>query len=291
MIKMATVTIRNFLSYLMYHDVCPEHSANIDEARKSCDIASKDLWHNQQFTVKSPGDFNKASSTLFGGFFFDTYVEDDQWSNPKDDSVRMTGDIARKVVKFALAGAGTDEQAHSFQRLANENSLRAMRIEDIDGFEVTAVIMPDNDAREFYEHHASDLHPVGRLLGKAYRDPGKPVYDLSPAERKQWESENQPADEFEFFLEEDLLKECYPGMKVITSVFELNCGLHFFDEILTAYSSIYTVLANDLMLGWKKPKDLVNREDKDDDGKDKSEAKNGNREQEAEDCIRGAKAR
>lgn len=288
MIKMATVTIRNFLSYLMYHDVCPEHNANIDEARKSCDIAGKELWRNQQFTVKSPGDFNKATSTLFGGFFFDNYVEDDQWSNPKDDTVRMTNDIARKVVKFALVGAGTDEQAHRFQRLANENNLRAMRIEDIDGFEVTAVIMPDDDTREFYEHHASDLHPVGRLLGKAYRDPGKPVYDLSPEERKEWESGNQPADEFEFFLEEDLLKECYPGMKVITSVFELNCGLHFFDEIFTAYSSVYTVLANDLMLGWKKPKDLVNREDeddKDDDGKGESEAKNGNGEQEAEDCI------
>lgn len=261
MIKMATVTIRNFLSYLMYHDVCPEYAANIDEARKSCNIATKELWRNQQFTAKSPGDFNTAASTLFGGFFYDTYVENDQWSNSKDDTVRMTNEIARKVVKFALVGAGTDEQAHRFQQLANEDSLRVMRIEDIDGFEVTDVILPDAETREFYEHHAPDLHPVGRLLGKAYRDPGKPEYDLSPEEREEWESGNDLVQEFEFFLEEGLLKECYPGMKVITSLWELNCGFHFFDEIFTAYSSIYTVLSNDLMLGWKKPKDLVNGDD------------------------------
>ena len=87
MIKLATVTIRNFLSYLMYHDVCPEYNENIDEARQSCDIANKELWQNQQFTVKSPGDFNMATSTLFGGFFYDMYVEDDKWTNTKDDSV------------------------------------------------------------------------------------------------------------------------------------------------------------------------------------------------------------
>lgn len=275
MVKLATVTIRNFLSYLLYHDVCPEYKENIDEARKSCDIISKELWRNQQFTAKCPGDFNAASSTLFGGFFYDMYVEDDQWNNSKDDTVRMTNEIARKVVKFALAGGGTDEQAGRFQQLANDDGLRAMHIEDIDGFEVTAVIHPDEDTREFYALHAPDLHPVGRLLSKAYRDPGKPDFDLSPEEQEEWELGNEPAGEFEFFLEEDLLKCCYPGMKVMTSVWELNCGLHFFDEALTAYSSVYTVLANDLMFGWKKPQDLVGDAEDDENGdkKDEGESK------------------
>lgn len=269
MVKLATVTIRNFLSYLMYHDVCPEYTANIDEARKSCDIASKELWHNQQFTAKSPGNFNTASSTLFGGFFYDMYVEDDQWTNPKDDdSVRMTNEIARKVVKFALAGAGTDDQAWRFQRLAHEGGLRAMRIEDIDGFEVTAVILPNEDTRAFYDVHAPDLQPVGRLLGKAYRDPGRPSVDLNPEEQEEWASRTGTLPEFEFFLEEELLQYCYPGMKLMTSVWELNCGFHFFDEIFTAYSSIYTVLANDLMFGWKKPKDVLGDGDVEEDGEE-----------------------
>lgn len=277
MIKLATVTIRNFLSYLMYHDVCPEYTTNIDAARQSCDLASKELWHNQQFTAKAPGNFNTASSTLFGGFFYDMYVEDDQWTNNnhKDSSsVQMSNEIARKVVKFALAGAGTDVQARHFQRLSHNGGLGAMRVEDIDGFEVTAVLPPDEDTRAFYDVHARDLHPVGRLLGKAYRDPGKPGVDLSPEEQEEQEEEawarggrSGGVPQFEFFLEEELLRFCYPGMKVITAVWELSCGLHFFDEIFTAYSSVYTVLANDLlMFGWKKPKDLP-ADVEDEDGK------------------------
>ncbi|KAA8652490.1 hypothetical protein EYZ11_005203 [Aspergillus tanneri] len=265
MVRMATVTIRNFLSYLLYHDVCPEHNENIDEARKSCDIASKELWDNQQFTAKTPGDFNTACSTLFGGFLYNIYVEDDQWQNPKDDSVRMTKKVAWKVVKFALAGVGTNAQAGQFRDHANNDALRAMLVEDIHGFEVTEVVPPDNDVRSFYQEYAPDLNPVGRLVGKAYCDPGKPSYDLSPEEHLEWSFGNIHMPEFEFFLEEDLLRHCYPGMKVITSVWELNCGFHYFEDIHTTYCSVYTVLCNDLMLGWKKPRDVTVEEGDDDD--------------------------
>lgn len=278
MIKLGTVTIRNFLSYLLYHDVCPEHNESIDAARTSCDIASKELWDNQQFTNKAPGDFNAACSTLFGGFLYDMYVEDDKWGDRKDTGVRLTRDIARKVVKFALAGAGTNEQAQRFRELANNNDLRAMLVEDIHGFQVTAVYPIESDVRSFYQEYASDLHPVGRLTARAYFDPGKPVYDLSPEERLEWEIGNIQMPEFEFFLEEDLLEHCYPGMKVMTSVWELNCGFHFFEDIQTAYCSIYTVLCNDLMLGWKKPRELVTEENDDDDsdaGEDKENTGNG----------------
>ncbi|KAH8425417.1 uncharacterized protein LDX57_003170 [Aspergillus melleus] len=265
MVKLATVTIRNFLSYLLYHDVCSEYKENIDAARKSCDIASKELWENQQFTAKAPGDFNAACSTLFGGFLYNHYVEDDKWKNPKDKGVRMTKDIARKVVKFALAGAGSNEQARRFRDLANDNELRALLVEDIHGFEITAIFPIETDVKTFYQEYAPDLHPVGRLTARAYFDPGKPMYDLSPEELLEWESGNIQMPEFEFFLEENLLKHCYPGMRVITSVWELNCGLHFFEDIQTTYSSIYTVLCNDLMLGWKKPRDLTAGEDDEDD--------------------------
>ncbi|KAF7596332.1 hypothetical protein BBP40_002076 [Aspergillus hancockii] len=279
MVKLATVTIRNFLSYILYHDVCPEYTENIDAARRSCDIAAEELWKNQQFTAETPGDFNKACSTLFGGFFYDLHVEDNNWKNPKDGYF-MTIDIARKVVKFAIAGAGTNSQATRFQALANQNALRAMRVEDVHGFEVTDIYPPRPDVCEFYKGYAPDLNPVGRLLGKAYRDPGKPLYDLSPEERLKWENDTS-LPIFEFFLEESLLKLCYPGMKVITQVWELNCGFHYFEDVHTAYCSIYTVLANDLMLGWKKPS-AVNAGDQDDAGKVEGENVEGTEEKKEE---------
>ncbi|GAQ44376.1 hypothetical protein AtubIFM55763_011394 [Aspergillus tubingensis] len=263
MIKLATVTIRNFLSYLLYHDVCPEYNDNIDQARNSCDIATRELWNNHQLMAKSPGDFNSCCSLLFGGELHDTYVEDNQWKNSKDDAPRLTTETARKIVKFALAGAGENRHALRFQELTENDTLCAVRIEDIDGFEITAVHPPGEDVREFYQTHAPDLVPVGKLLARAYRDPGMPDFDLSPEEQVA----QQPEKNFEFFMEDNILQYCYPGMKVITPVWELNCGFHYFEDAYRTYGSNYTPLVNDLMLGWKEPRDLAKAES---DGEDDS---------------------
>ena len=90
-------------------------------------------------------------------------------------------------------------------------------------------------------------------------------------------------EDLEFFLEEDLLQFCYPGMKLITSVWKLNCGLHFFDEVLMVYGSNYTVLANDLMLGWKKPQDISGDGGDGGDGEDEVEAKGDGEDEEGKD--------
>ncbi|GCB22153.1 argonaute-binding protein 1 [Aspergillus awamori] len=266
MIKLATVTIRNFLSYLLYHDVCPEYNDNIDQARTSCDIATRELWNNQQLMAKGPGDFNSCCSLLFGGELHDTYTEGNQWRNSKDDAPRLTTEIARKIVKFALAGAGENRHALRFQELTENKTLCAVRIEDIDGFEITAVHPPGEVVREFYQTHAPDLVPVGKLLARTYRDPGMPDYDRSPEERVA-----QPERNFELFMEGNLLQYCYPGMKVIAPVWELNCGFHYFEDAYRTYGSNYTPLVNDLMLGWKEPRDLAKAESKaESDGEDDS---------------------
>ncbi|GAD97132.1 conserved hypothetical protein [Paecilomyces variotii No. 5] len=273
MTKMGPITIKNFLTYLLHHDVCPEYKDNIDAARTSCDIVTRELWKNQRFIVQGPGNFNEACSTLFGGSFYDSYVGDNGWTPAAEEIRLMTPDIARKVVKFALAGAGSNEQASRFRDLANENVLSAVRVDDIDGFEITAVHPVQDDLREFYHQHAPDLNPVGKISGKAFRDPACPLPDLSPEERLQWEKADLATDEFEFIIEEGLLDLCYPGMKVITSVWKLNCGICFFDEVMSAYSSIYTVLPNDLMLGWKKPRGYAEGEADGSDGEDSKDNK------------------
>ncbi|KAL2796317.1 Argonaute complex, subunit Arb1 [Aspergillus keveii] len=265
MIKLATVTIRSFLSYLLYHNVCPEYRENIDAARKSCDIATEELWKDQQLTANGPGDFNTACSTLFGGLEHDVYVENNEWKNPKDDKIQMTKGIAKKVLKFALAVAGSDELASSFKELSGKGSLKATLLEDLDGFEVTEVCLLSEKEREFYATHAPDLDPVGKLYGKTYYDPDMPERDLPPAEQEQWINEDRPIEEFTFFLEESLLKHCYPGMKIIAPIWELNCGFHYFEDIIRAYSSIYTSFPNDLMIGWKKPRELAAKDSDQDD--------------------------
>ncbi|KAL2853257.1 Argonaute complex, subunit Arb1 [Aspergillus pseudoustus] len=261
MISLATVTIRSFLSYLLYHDVCPEHKDNIYEARKSCDIASEELWKNQQLTANGPGDFNTACSTLFGGLQHEVYSEKNEWKNPKDDQIQMTKDIAQKVIRVGLAVAGSDELALSFQQMNSQGSLEATMLEDLDGFEVIEVCLPSEEDREFYFTHAPDLNPVGKLLGRTFYDPDMPERDLPSEEQARWATSDRPTQEFTFFLEEGLLKHCYSGMKIIAPIWELNCGFHYFEDITRAYCSIYTSLPNDLMIGWKKPRDLAAKDE------------------------------
>ena len=65
-----------------------------------------------------------------------------------------------------------------------------------------------------------------------------------------------PPAEYEFFVEESVLKFCFVGMKVDTSIWKLNCGLYYFDKTFAVHCSFYTVLLNEYMIGWKEPKDL-----------------------------------
>jgi hypothetical protein len=265
MILLASGTIKNFLNYLIYHDVVPEHRDNINAARRTCDLATTQLWDNQRFMAGGPGDFNKAASILYGGYHYDPDANVGQWSHEELGSPRMNHKTALKVFKFALACSGTDEQANTFTKLADAGELRAERVEDIDGFEITEVIMPEQELRGFYDIHAPDLRVIGRLRGKVYRDPGGPQIDLAPGEKL-----DDTDLEFEFLVEEDLLRFCYPGMKVITAIWQLNCGVYFFDQVMSAYCSFYTVLVNDLMIGWKQPREKGN-EDGDDADKNGSE--------------------
>ncbi|KAL4802332.1 Argonaute complex, subunit Arb1 [Aspergillus unguis] len=268
MIQLATVTIRSFLSYLLYHDVCPEYKENIHAARNSCDIATTQLWKNQLLTANGPGYFNTACSILFGGLEHEIYTENRGWVNPKDEMVRMDKRMAQKVIRFGLGVAGTDELATSFHEMFNSNTLKATKLEDIDGFEVEEVRFLDEDQRKFYHDQAPDLHPVGILLGKTYSDPGEPGYDLSPEEREEWNINGRIQQDLIFFVEESLLEHCYPGMKIIAHVWDLGCGFQYLEEIIKVYCSIYTPLANELMIGWKKPRDLTVKDEDHSDAED-----------------------
>lgn len=271
---MATVTISNWLNYLLYHDVVPEYADNIKSALRYCDLAERQLWDNMKLLSVSPGDFNKASSFLFGGYYYDKRGQSGQldvWGGEKHNRVTMNKAIARKVVMFALASSASDEQATRFTELLNRDELSAHPIEDIDGFEIVDILIPNDGVREFYEEHAPDLNPIGKLRAKAWRDPNGPRIDLAPNETlpsiNDWE--------FEFFVEDTFLQYCYAGMKIVTKVWELSCGVFFFDEILNTYCSFYTAILNDLMLGWKDPFEITKGTEQDEEKESEEDTTTG----------------
>lgn len=262
LVKKATGTIRNFLNYILYHKVCPEHEANITKARDVCDVAQVEIYKTVQFLPWAPGDFNVACSTLFGGMYHDSYSGDAEWLDSNDLDVGtfgMADDVARKVMRFTIAGAGNEEQATRFKELAETNRLRAMKMEDVSGFEITEITPPDEELRQFYDEYAPDLQRVGKVHARSWRDPATPEADLPPDEEQ--DTAVYGSEEFEFFVEESVLRYCFVGMKVEADVWALNCGVYYFDTVLSAKCSFYAPLWNDYMMEYKEPKALDGEEE------------------------------
>ena len=253
-IKLATSTLWNFYTYLLYNEVCFEYREDIEQGRKTCILAQVELCKNLHLMRNGSGAFNKACSTLFGGHFFISEEANQSWLlNVNEDRDPLTLEVSRDVIKFGIAAACPFEKGSRFQKLTNENALAAKKLLDIDGFEVIAITEPDSSTHDFYYEFARGLKPVGKIQAKSFRDPAKPDIDMSPEERWEWDCGNAPEYQMEFFMEMDLLQYYYPGLKVITSVWKLNCDVYYFDEIISAYPSFYTVLPNEKMLEWKGP--------------------------------------
>lgn len=259
-ITLATETIKNFYTYLLQCDVCPEYTENLLEARKTCDLAAKELWMNVQLVRAGPGQFNESCSTLFGGAYFQSSKPSP--GSESEKTAHEKKEKARDVVRFAIAGAASFQQARSFQELVIQNKLSAKKIHDIDGFEALEVIEPDAQAIAFYHGNAPNYTPVGKVKAVSFRDPAQPDIDMSLEERREWDEGKAPKYEFEFLVDEDLLPLLYPGLKVITGVWELGCGLYYFDEVRHTYPTFRAVIANDLMLKWKWPRDLTGEDSK-----------------------------
>lgn len=254
-IKVCTDTMKNFFTYLLYHDVCPEQTEDLEEARKTCDRSTKELWMNQQLVHhRGPGDFNRGCSVLFGGYYFEDVDDPDAWTNVRyADQVVFTADMARKVVKYAIAIAGNDRTALKFKILVDMDMTTAKQVPEIDGFEIISVEEPTQETIAYYNELCPDLSPVGKIRAKEFRDPARGPFDLAPWEKIDWDAGFAPTYEFEFLVEAEMLVHMLPGMKIIANVFETNFGQHYFDEVMAVLPSFYKFLYNDWMLDYDEP--------------------------------------
>ncbi|CAG8909271.1 unnamed protein product [Penicillium egyptiacum] len=254
-IKVCTDTMKNFFSYLLYHNVCPEQKEDLEEARRTCDRAAKELWMNQQLVHHGgPGDFNRGCSVLFGGYYFEDVDDPEAWTNVRYfDGKVFTTEMARKVVKYGIAIAGNDRTAQKFKILADLDMIEAKQVPDIDGFEVISVEEPSEETIGLYRELGPDLGPVGKIRAKEFRDPARGPFDLTPWEKVDWDAGFAPTYEFEFLVEPHLFPHILPGMKIISDVYETNFGQYYFDEILSVLPSFYKFMYNDWMMDYVEP--------------------------------------
>ena len=129
------------------------------------------------------------------------------------------------------------------------------------GLEVMAISLPDNATRELYatqsevvKSKVGSLKPLGKLVCKIWYADDCDEWDL----RKDKYPDGKPhkvdgGREYEFWVEENVLNECFVGMKIDASITTLEGGITILDEVKQTHCSFYTWLPNELWME-NKPK-------------------------------------
>lgn len=250
-IKSYTSIIRNFLNYLLHHDVCPEYKDQINAARSTCDLAEKELWACKQASLWLPGDFNTACSTIFGGYYANMYIGDQDWAKDLDIYKGMSTETATRIFKAGLAAQTTDEVINAFTTKSKENNLAVVSAVAT-GLEVTDLIKADDAVLEMYAAQKPSLKPLGRMKAKTWYNPTLPEEDMTEEEVAAAATLLE-IKEYELWVEDEILDMCFVGMKFDATVRELNFGILYFDTIIGVHCSFYSLLPNETIIGWREP--------------------------------------
>jgi hypothetical protein len=252
----ATNVLRNFYNYLLLHDVCPEYNAQLHAARKVCDLAEEELLKLAIVDTRLPGGFNKACSTLFEGNYAGLNAASGDWVMDGDD-IGWAKEDAKTVFVTGIFAYGTEEQLKRLESVNDSGeditkSIKVVNEEESIGLEVVAVEPVTDSASKIYEDvrfNNTLVKPMGKLRCKRWAVPHARREDLP-----EWVTQMRKGeDEFEFLLEDETLKHCYPGMKMEACVKQLDVGIKFIDYYEAIYVSFFTWLWNERIREWKEP--------------------------------------
>lgn len=254
-IKYYVGTIRNFLNYLLHHDVCPEYNDQINGARVICDKAVGQLWTISQCTPLLPGDFNTACSEIFGGMYHGMYSADMDWmaGMELDHQCGISPEQARSVFKYALAANADEAVFETYKNQLKEKNCSITSTEDT-GLDVVEISFADAETLSLYARpECAGLAPVGKLKAKTWINPTTLDEDLTEEEEAALASAVPEIKYYEFWVEDKVLQKCFVGMKLEATVTQLSFGVFYFDAIYGVHCSFYQVLPNKLMRDWREP--------------------------------------
>ncbi|KAI4132951.1 MAG: hypothetical protein LQ338_000418 [Usnochroma carphineum] len=254
LVKAKTNVIRNFLNYLLHHDVCPEYKSQIFAARAVCDLADRELPMIAIAQSCLPGDFQTACSEIFGGSFRGIHGGNPDWATDVECLVGMSLDLARQTFRVGMSTHVSDEVAKMYIQQNEAGSIAATKVYNT-GLEIIELIRASDEVKAFYEHHsaAEGLKPLGRLIAKTWTPPYKLPKDLTEEEKAAEANATQLTETHSFLVEDYVLETCFVGMKLEVTVREMSFGLKFFDTVSGVFCSFYTLLPNELMIGWRIP--------------------------------------
>ncbi|KAI8942697.1 hypothetical protein NX059_000745 [Plenodomus lindquistii] len=264
-IKNACQVLRSFYKYLLYHNVCPEYIADLILARDICDKAEEELPKTVAGGLALPGDFNKSASAIYGGAYAGQYTGDQAWAiklqaeGIEFPEIGIRNEEARIKFKAGIFVMGTDEQAG----LLENGGLVPIGKEEV-GLAIIAIQSPDENTKIAYEKMGDwalkldKLEPLGKLICKTWPIDDCDEWDL-PQDPAKYPGgrPGRPSDvkEYEFWVEERVLAECFVSMKLDASVITLKGGLTILDDVRETMCSFFTWLPNELWME-RKPKEM-----------------------------------
>lgn len=85
-------------------------------------------------------------------------------------------------------------------------------------------------------------------------------YDL-PLSHPRFKEKQDQGKDYEFWVEENVLNECFAGMKMNATVLTLDSGILILDDVKEVFCSFYKWIPNELWVDNKPPKfRLLNKE-------------------------------
>ncbi|KAF2473814.1 uncharacterized protein BDR25DRAFT_281803 [Lindgomyces ingoldianus] len=262
-IKTACQVLRSFYNYLLFHQVCDEYKDSLLFARAVCDQADVELVKSNLFGLALPGAFNIAASTVFGGTHAGQCIVGQHWAEEAtegwagDKNLGMKAEEARVTFKTAVAILGTDEQYAIIEAQGSKeglNTIKVEKFEDVD-LEVVAIKFSPKEVQEMYTiqneawKQKLQLQPLGKLICRSWNKEDFDQWDL-PKE-KYPKGKILKEDEgkiYEFWVEDEVLVECFKGAKIEAKVLTLSCGLTIIDSVSVIHPSFYNWLANELWM-------------------------------------------
>ncbi|KAI0458771.1 hypothetical protein F5B21DRAFT_405662 [Xylaria acuta] len=243
-VRLAADLVKNFLNYVLMHDVCPEYKSNIISARNVCDIAPTELRYMHELVFRLPGIFNVAARSLFceGG------VKD------LDDDENYEALVVFRLT--ALLSPLSEEAKQSREQILAHEDPTAIKVISTteQTYQVLGIERPRHrDKKTIIEQlTAMKLNVKLSAAGCLRVAPTIIAHGWGNMPRPE-EVDFGNAKEVEFLLEDELLAMFEVGMKIHMTVCELNIGLRFIKEVHDLRVSFDTFLPQYLMTDWKDP--------------------------------------
>ncbi|KAJ2982522.1 hypothetical protein NUW58_g6421 [Xylaria curta] len=243
-IQVAADLVKNFLNYVLMHDVCPEYASNIIAARHICNIAPTELRYMHELILELPGAFNRAARSLFC---------DGQVRNIEKDENYDTLVQFRLTALLWPMGENAKQIKEQILKAEDPTTIKLISTTE-ETYQVLKIERPRQKEKRTVDEQLAAMKVNCKLkpAGFIRVAPTIIAHGWGNVPRPE-EVDFTGAKEEEFALEDELLAKLEVGMKIHMTVCELNIGLRFIKEVHDVRVSFDTFLPQYLMTGWKEP--------------------------------------